>query len=150
MEIIHNSTQLDRYINEAVKVCEAISKKFNHKIVWSEGIVGADAIDKVGNPYPDETHIKCLNSDAVLFGAIGDPKFDKESIPIMGSNPKIFAICPVICAIFANSFDDGSTLIVVSVKNSGPDLVNIRFAAATRLTPLFFGIVSNIGLTTDL
>ena len=65
-------------INEAVKVCEAISKKFNHKIVWSEGIVGADAIDKVGNPYPDETHIKCLNSDAVLFGAIGDPKFDRD------------------------------------------------------------------------
>ena len=49
-----------------------------------------------------------------------------------------------------SSFDDGSTLIVVSVKNSGPDFVNIRFAAATRLTPLFFGIVSNIGLTTDL
>ena len=65
-------------INEAVKVCEAISKKYNHKITWDEGVVGAVAIEKVGNPYPDETHIKCLNSDAVLFGAIGDPKFDRD------------------------------------------------------------------------
>ena len=65
-------------INEAVKVCDAICKKYNHKITWNEGIVGADAIKKVGNPYPDETHTKCLDSDAVLFGAIGDPKFDKD------------------------------------------------------------------------
>ena len=47
-------------------------------ITWDEGIVGANAIEKVGNPYPDETHDKCLNSDAVLFGAIGDPKFDND------------------------------------------------------------------------
>ena len=65
-------------INEAVKVCDSIAKKFNHNITWDEGIVGANAIEKVGNPYPDETHDKCLNSDAVLFGAIGDPKFDND------------------------------------------------------------------------
>ena len=35
-------------------------------------------LKKVGNPYPEETHDKCLNSDAVLFGAIGDPKFDND------------------------------------------------------------------------
>ena len=65
-------------INEAVKVCESIAEKFNHNISWEEGIVGADAIEKVGNPYPDETHDKCLNSDAILFGAIGDPKYDNN------------------------------------------------------------------------
>ena len=65
-------------INEAVKVCDSIAKKFNHKINWDEGIVGANAIEKVGNPYPKETHDKCLNSDAVLFGAIGNPKFDND------------------------------------------------------------------------
>tara|TARA_B100000927_G_scaffold243888_1_gene206051 strand:+ start:552 stop:1613 length:1062 start_codon:yes stop_codon:yes gene_type:complete len=65
-------------INEAVKVCESIAEKFNHNISWEEGIVGADAIEKVGNPYPDETHDKCLNSDAVLFGAIGNPKYDNN------------------------------------------------------------------------
>ena len=65
-------------VNEAAKVCDAIAKKFNHNISWDEGIVGANAIEKVGNPYPDETHYKCLNSDGVLFGAVGHPKFDND------------------------------------------------------------------------
>jgi Fe-S cluster assembly ATP-binding protein len=39
-------------------------------------LVGADAIDKTGNPYPDETHELCMTSDAVLFGAMGHPKYD--------------------------------------------------------------------------
>ena len=45
-------------INEAAKVCDSIAKKFNHNITWDEGVVGANAIEKVGNPYPDETHDK--------------------------------------------------------------------------------------------
>ena len=53
-------------------------------------------------------------------------------------------------AIFANCLAEGSTLIVVSDKNKGPDFVSIRFVAATLLTPLFFGIISKIGLTTFL
>ena len=65
-------------IREAVKVSESIAKKFNHKISWKEGLVGAAAIDKTGDPYPIETHDVCLDSDAVLFGAVGDPKFDND------------------------------------------------------------------------
>ena len=65
-------------IREAVKVSESIAKKFNHKISWKEGLVGAAAIEKTGDPYPSETHDICLNSDAVLFGAVGDPKFDND------------------------------------------------------------------------
>ena len=65
-------------INEAVKVSESIARKFNHKINWKEGLVGAAAINKIGDPYPEETHNICLNSDAVLFGAVGDPKFDNN------------------------------------------------------------------------
>ena len=41
-------------VNEAVKVCDSVAKKFNHNIILDEGIVGANAIEKVGNPYPDE------------------------------------------------------------------------------------------------
>ena len=62
--------------NEAIKVIDVISKKFAHKINISEGLTVAIAIDKKGNPYPDETHQICEKSDAVLFGAIGDPKYD--------------------------------------------------------------------------
>ena len=40
--------------------------------------MGAAAIDATGDPYPDETHRVCLAADAVLFGAIGDPKYDND------------------------------------------------------------------------
>jgi len=48
------------------------------KRVTNNALVGAVAIDEVGNPYPDATHNLCMNSDAVLFGAIGHPRFDND------------------------------------------------------------------------
>jgi 3-isopropylmalate dehydrogenase len=65
-------------ISQAVKVCDAIAVKFKHEIAWKPALTGAAAIDAVGDPYPDETHEICLNADAVLFGAIGDPKYDND------------------------------------------------------------------------
>lgn len=65
-------------VNQARKVCDAIAEKFGHTFEYTEAHVGASAIDAVGNPYPEETHELCMNSDAVLFGAIGDPKFDND------------------------------------------------------------------------
>lgn len=65
-------------IDQAVKVCDAVAKKFNHQIEWKPALTGAAAIDAVGEPYPDETHEICASSDAVLFGAIGDPRFDND------------------------------------------------------------------------
>jgi len=65
-------------VKEAIKSVDAIVKKYGHEVELEEGLVGAVAIDKTGNPYPDETHELCLNSDAVLFGAIGDPKYDND------------------------------------------------------------------------
>ncbi|GAB3018794.1 3-isopropylmalate dehydrogenase [Cyclobacterium sp. 1_MG-2023] len=65
-------------INQAVKVVDAVAKKFGHKITYNEAITGAAAIDAVGNPYPDATHDACVAADAVLFGAIGHPKFDND------------------------------------------------------------------------
>ncbi|MBD8487891.1 3-isopropylmalate dehydrogenase [Echinicola sp. CAU 1574] len=65
-------------IDQAVKVVKAVGKKFGHTITFKEAIVGAAAIDATGNPYPDETHEVCVQSDAVLFGAIGDPKYDND------------------------------------------------------------------------
>ncbi len=65
-------------IAQAVKVCDAVAVKFNHEITWKPALTGAAAIDAVGDPYPDETHEICLNADAVLFGAIGHPKYDND------------------------------------------------------------------------
>lgn len=67
-------------VEQAVKVVNAIAKKFNHSISWTKGLVGVSAIHELGNPYPDETHKICMNSNAVLFGAIGDPKYDHDPL----------------------------------------------------------------------
>ena len=56
-------------VAEAVKVVDKVAAKFDYKIEYSHGVVGAAAIDAVGEPYPKETHEKCMAADAVLFGA---------------------------------------------------------------------------------
>ena len=65
-------------VNEALKVTKTVCEKFGHELSYKHALVGACAIDKTGNPYPDETHELCMQSDAVLFGAIGDPKYDNN------------------------------------------------------------------------
>jgi len=65
-------------IDQGVNVLKAIQKKFGHEFIFSYGLIGSAAIDACGEPYPHETHKLCLNSDAILFGAIGDPKYDNN------------------------------------------------------------------------
>ncbi len=65
-------------VDQAIKVVNAVSEKYRHKVRYTEGLTGASAIDAVGDPYPDETHQVCMNADAVLFGAVGHPKFDND------------------------------------------------------------------------
>ncbi|HEY2727902.1 MAG TPA: isocitrate/isopropylmalate family dehydrogenase, partial [Parafilimonas sp.] len=63
---------------QSVKVLNSIAAQFNHYFNYTYKLMGAVAIDKTGNPLPDETIESCLNSDAVLFGAIGHPKYDND------------------------------------------------------------------------
>jgi 3-isopropylmalate dehydrogenase len=65
-------------VDQALKVVKAIEKKFKCEFTYTPALVGAIAIDKTGDPYPEETHNVCMASDAVLFGAIGDPRFDND------------------------------------------------------------------------
>lgn len=65
-------------VEQAIKVLEAVGKKFNHTFHFTEALVGATAIDHAGDPYPEDTHQLCMQSDAVLFGSIGDPKYDND------------------------------------------------------------------------
>ena len=67
-------------IEQAIKAIDATCKKYGHTVGYTYGSVGATAIDKTGNPYPEETHRICMQSDAVLFGAIGDPRFDNNPV----------------------------------------------------------------------
>jgi 3-isopropylmalate dehydrogenase len=63
---------------QSIRVLNAIAETFNHEFKYTYCLMGADAIDKTGNPLPDETIEICLNSDAILFGAIGHPKYDND------------------------------------------------------------------------
>ncbi|MEO0572282.1 MAG: 3-isopropylmalate dehydrogenase [Bacteroidota bacterium] len=65
-------------ITQAVQCLEAVEEVFGHHFVFKEATVGAIAIDKTGNPLPNHTIKLCRESDAVLFGAIGDPKYDNN------------------------------------------------------------------------
>ena len=65
-------------VEQGIKAVKAVASKFGHDIDFKEALVGATAIDKVGDPFPEETFELCKNSDAVLFGAIGDPKYDND------------------------------------------------------------------------
>lgn len=65
-------------MNEALKVLDVISQKSGIKFDFNKGLVGASAIDEYGDPFPDQTKSICDESDAILFGAIGDPKYDND------------------------------------------------------------------------
>lgn len=63
---------------QAKKALKAVAGVYNHNFVFKEALMGACAIDETGNPLPDETIALCKKSDAILFGAIGDPKYDNN------------------------------------------------------------------------
>lgn len=63
---------------QSIKVLDAVAQQYDHKFTYTSCLMGADAIDKTGSPLPDETIEICLNSDAILFGAIGHPKYDND------------------------------------------------------------------------
>jgi len=60
------------------KVLEKIAEKFGHEFTYDEALIGHVAIEATGNPLPDETLEKMRASDAVLFGAVGHPKYDND------------------------------------------------------------------------
>lgn len=63
---------------QGVKVLESIAQRFDHKFSFTNGLIGAAAIDAVGDPFPDSTMQLCLESDAILFSSVGDPRFDND------------------------------------------------------------------------
>ncbi|MCP9236277.1 3-isopropylmalate dehydrogenase [Lewinella sp. JB7] len=65
-------------IAEAIKVLDVVAEKFGHTFQYTYAPVGAVAIDKTGEPLPEETLSLCRRSDALLFGAIGHPRFDND------------------------------------------------------------------------
>ena len=65
-------------VAQAVKAVDAVCSRKGHKAEYSFGYVGACAIRKFGDAFPEQTFKTCMDSDAVLFGAVGDPEFDND------------------------------------------------------------------------
>lgn len=63
---------------QSIKVLNTIAEEFGHEFNFKYTLMGADAIDKTGDPLPEKTIEICLASDAILFGAIGHPKYDND------------------------------------------------------------------------
>lgn len=65
-------------VAQAVKVLKAVSEKHKLELQFKEALIGAAAIDATGDPFPSETEQLCKEADAILLGAVGDPRFDND------------------------------------------------------------------------
>jgi 3-isopropylmalate dehydrogenase len=63
---------------QSIKVLKAIAVEFDHRFIFKKAAVGATAIDQFNDPLPEKTLQLCRDSDAILFGAIGHPKYDND------------------------------------------------------------------------
>jgi 3-isopropylmalate dehydrogenase len=69
-------------IAEAVKVLQVVGEKFGHTFEFTEASIGGRAIDETGSPLPDETLALCRQSNAILLGAVGGPKWSDPKAPV--------------------------------------------------------------------
>jgi 3-isopropylmalate dehydrogenase len=63
---------------EGRKVLEAVAERFGHRFRFEEAVIGHEAIETTGTPLPDATLESLRQSDAILFGAVGHPKYDND------------------------------------------------------------------------
>ena len=65
-------------VNEAVRVLDAVGRKFGHGFTYVDVLMGGCATDAVGKSYPDGTAELCRTCGAVLLGAVGGPKWGSD------------------------------------------------------------------------
>ena len=65
-------------MKQGVAALDAVAKRFGHQFIYQEAVCGAHAIDEVGDPFPEETFKVGIDADAILFAAVGDPRFDND------------------------------------------------------------------------
>lgn len=68
--------------SKAVDVLQKVATQFGHEFTFEEALMGGIAIDKTGNPLPDETITVCEGSDAILLGAVGGPQWSDPTAAV--------------------------------------------------------------------
>src|SRR5690606_34087356 len=118
-------------VPEAQKVLNVIANIYDLEFEYEEGLIGGAAIDATGEPLPEETIKLCQESDAVILGAVGGPKWD--TLPV-DKRPEVAALLPLrkTLGLFANirpAFLFSALVNASSLKPevvAGTDLVVIR------------------------
>ncbi|HEX8545950.1 MAG TPA: 3-isopropylmalate dehydrogenase [Cytophagaceae bacterium] len=126
--------------DQAIKVLNAVAEVFGHTFNYQEGLVGAAAIDATGNPYPDETHRICETSEAVLFGAIGHPKYDNDPNATVRPEQGLLAMRKKL-GLYANIRPINTYKVLAASSPLRADLVNdVDFVVFRELTGgIYFG-----------
>lgn len=74
--LIYGDYSSPEVVKAAKKVLDAIAERYGHEFSYTRAYMGGEAIDKYGDPLPEDELAKCKNSDSVLLGAVGGPKWD--------------------------------------------------------------------------
>jgi len=118
-------------VPQAVRVLEAVGEKYGHDFTFEHALVGGAAYDETGTPLPEETLKACRNSDAILLGAVGGPKWDNlpvhlrpEAGALLPLRKKLGLYANVRPAIVFPALADASTLKREIVE--GLDILIIR------------------------
>jgi 3-isopropylmalate dehydrogenase len=125
---------------EAVKVLEAVGSRFGHDFSWQRGLLGGVAINETGMALPDETLKMCRRSDAVLLGAVGDPKWDNDPQARVRPEDGLLALRKGL-GLFANLRPIKVFPVLIDAANLKPEVVKgVDFIFVRELTGgVYFG-----------
>jgi 3-isopropylmalate dehydrogenase len=125
-------------VAEGAKVLSAVADRFGHQFELREALIGGIAIDGAGSSLPDETIALCRSAEAVLFGAVGGPKWEGRS----GDRPEIGLLrLRKALGLFANLRPVTIFPSVASASPLRPELLeNVDLLVVRELTGgIYFG-----------
>ena len=125
-------------VAEGVRVLAAVAERWGHAFETISALIGGAAIDATGNPLPDETIALCRESDAVLLGAVGGPKWDDPRAAVRPEQG-LLAIRAGL-GLWANLRPSRSTVAPSDADGNSPiDPANTD-ASSVRMSPNMFSV----------
>ncbi|MCT4687207.1 3-isopropylmalate dehydrogenase [Vallitalea sp.] len=117
-------------VEQGKLVLDKVGEKFGHSFLYTEVLAGGIAIDKVGEPLPQETIDVCKKSDSVLLGAVGGPKWDnladRPEKALLGLRSELELFANIRPATMFDQLRDACPLKDEIIGDGGLDLVVVR------------------------